>query len=347
MLEVRRALILLTTLAAGCVALPPPPPLVPYKASAALHDPTLELSSPLHLYSVTLDDIKTLSPHHTIIPDLGRYLTSQQRQVVNGETRKLLRIANTKLLPGTGILMRVRLFSNGITHPKPSTDFLIPLGVGEDPLDAYAEHLNLVATRSAPPPQGLVDVGYFVWLSKEEDEIFLIGILPREQDTAFRRAASLLADRKVELRQAGRTFKTYQIPDYAARALFWNERLEQAERSFGSEQRRAAVQALVERFEQLQREHTALLQMEAERSRRKRNGGGFLATAGSVLQIGKQVVANWPKIEAFFDPAPIKRDQTAMDAEVASLKGRALKRGDDLRDVERQLQAIPELNAAS
>lgn len=280
----------------------------------------------------------------SVIPGLFGFTDDMAvRATLNRDARAMLRQLDGALPIGTGVLARVRAFSNGVGSPTLPAQPIVPLAVGSDALDAMSEHLNLSTVQSRPVPPGYRDAGYYLWVQRVRARTFVLGVVPLARGADFETTAAKLADEKVRLTAAGRTYRQYQAPGYADRARFWLTRLQEAQDRFDNAGRRAAIEALVRRFDDLQREQAEIIQQAAERKQRRDALSGFIASANQVLSVGRTVLNGWKEAQAYFDAQSASRQTTVIKTNEDRLRSRSQALDSQIRDVERQLAGVPEL----
>lgn len=192
----------------------------------------------------------------------------------------------------TGHLLKVSIIADQFGNNTLPNGFLLPIGAGFDPVDAYSEYLNAqVIQTEIKTPQGFTNAGYYIWLKKVGDEI-TFSVIPKEAQQELTRQSNIMAMKKVEeKRYSFRPFSS-TIPNYISRANYWNNQIKEFEEQIRQQNHLSQVQALNKRFTELQQEHDKLVQKYNDLKNKLNNNSSFLNTVSALLSIAEFFASN-------------------------------------------------------
>jgi hypothetical protein len=186
--------------------------------------PPLKLGEEVDKASTALD-IETIPLGPSLFQLVGLiWRDALLEKQANEEFAKLQEQINQSLYhPKIGYLLEVSVYVNEWGHiVLPHGQLLYPIGIGTEPIDAYAEHLSKDTLRAGGPmPGGLNNGTFFIWITKK-GEVLQAGTIPKEFRRFFIEKSKEERDRRKVLADWRRVLPNNPYRSIA-RAQYWIE----------------------------------------------------------------------------------------------------------------------------
>jgi len=246
-----------------------------------------------------------------------------------------------------GQLLKIRLYQDEFGNAYLPEYFVLPCGVGMDPVDAYSEYLNTPAL-SEDISTTARDISYYLWVYKSESGLS-IGWIPRELNTRLFRSANLMAMAKVK--GDNRVYHPLQaaFPNYLSRANYWKQQVKDYEQQLNAAQRLNESRQLSQRFSDLQLEHAGLVEKYEQMQNRLANNSSFLSTTELILSVisdlnnvyqQTSVSTGSAKENISYDPALIRQRSAILEREIKSSKKQLDEKSNHLEEVDQSLKKL-------
>ncbi|WP_455286543.1 hypothetical protein [Cupriavidus necator] len=301
-----KILSLVGTLALACLANPVLACEETDRAKCAQTD--FEGASPV--YSIDLSKVKKSGSEVRVafLPDVAALLRNWlSNDQVTAQLHKYLVGLQTSLPAGSGTLLQVRVMTDDFGNSSLPVGFLLPIGAGINPTDAYAEFINRPTITVPAPNTTARESSHFVWIEKNDQGQLEVAAIPRDFTEALLREGQSLASEKVRLRAQGRPETTYRVPDYVARADYWQKLAAERQAALAAAGRTEAVGRLVSQFADLQKEHAALKSRFEQAQRQSSENQALLGGAQLLLDLGSK----WFESSGNAGTAPLSFDRSA------------------------------------
>lgn len=286
------------------------------RAKCALTD--FEGASPV--YSIDLSKGEKIGSEMRVafLPDVAALLRNRlSNNQFTAQLHKYLKGLQTSLPVGSGMLLQVRVMTDDFGNSTLPAGFLLPIGAGINPTDAYAEFINRPTITVPAPDTTARDTGHFVWIEKNTRGQLEVAAIPRDFTDRLLREGQTLASEKVRLRAQGRPEMTYQVPDYVARADYWQKLAAERQAELAAAGRTEAVGRLVSQFANLQKEHASLKLQYEQAQRQLSENQSLLGGAQLLLDLGSK----WLESSGNMGTAPLSFDRSAMLSRQDQLRG--------------------------
>ncbi|WP_454744022.1 hypothetical protein [Cupriavidus necator] len=315
------------------------------RAQCALTD--FEGASPV--YSIDLSKVKQSGSEVRVafLPDVAALLRNRlSNNQITAQLHKYLVGLQTSLPVGSGTLLQVRVMTDDFGNSTLPVGFLLPIGAGINPADAYAEFINRPTITVPAPDTTARDTGHFVWIEKNEKGQLEVAAIPRDFTDRLLREGQTLASEKVRLRAHGRPEMTYQVPDYVARADYWQKLAAERQADLAAAGRTEAVGRLVSQFADLQKEHASLKLQFEQAQRQSSENQALLGGSQLLLDLGSK----WLESSGNTGTAPLSFDRSAalarqdqLQESVVGLRKTIDQTTGRIKQVDESLGSVPEL----
>lgn len=279
----------------------------------------------------------------SLIPAIADYISQSVNATrFDREISNYLRSAERTLANNTGVLVQIRVYSDGSTNYLPST-FFIPLATGHDPIDAYSEFANRSSFMPAPPQTPLVDASYFLWINKISGEIAIANI-PREFTEALVQQGMRAAQEKTRLNSFCLRELPSTLPNFAGRASYWNGQLQVVERDVRYAERLEQITSLIKQYLALQKEFGGLVQKYESLKAKQSANKSFLNTVEIALKIGTFIVNNGSIFTGesqpglSYDPKIIRDQNDFIAVKVNETKGLLELKESEISELEKRIK---------
>lgn len=245
----------------------------------------------------------------------------------------------------SGMLLRIRVLTDELGHNSLPIDFLLPIGAGINPAEAYAEFINRPSiTAPTLLEAGFIDASYYIWIEKGTSDLALVSNIPHELTARLLREGQHLAAEKIRLRAMGNPVQTFMVPDYVARADYWSRLFQERRERFETQERARAVLALTQRFSALQLENSRLLSLYVERRRQLSEKKALVGSAERILDLAEILSKAGSQQPALsFDYADAKKATDLLKSEVDELDRMQRENMKNLKLADEMLVRTPEL----
>lgn len=306
----------------------------------------IDIAAASMAYSIDLNKLPPSSQQvgASLIPDLARIINNagMARRFNDGFANYLAEL-NERATAGGGHLVLIRITTNDMGDNLLRPDFLVPVGAGFDPVDAYSEFLNRPVVQIPPDTSTGRDASYFVWIQKTGDATFSLSPIVREMVPQLQRQGNLLANQKVTRQAHKQAYRSFLKPSFDDRARHWAQRVVARQAAFREADRLRAVERMVKRMDVLQSEHHQLVQLHEQQLRRAQSNQSLLKTLDVALAIGsviKDEVA--PRVSV--DHTLLKTQTERLQIEVAALEKSRDALASEFQKIDSELKTVPELH---
>ena len=246
------------------------------------------------LFSIDLDKTPATRQkvYVSLIPGVIQYINNQANAArFEEEMTAYLKILDEDLRNNAGVIVKIRLYADEYGNNHLPQNFLIPLSVGLDPIDAYSEYLNTPSLIAAPIQTSAKEESYFLWITKTSGEL-TVSKIPKEFNSALIKQSSKMAMDKT--REKSFTFNRFNssIPNYISNANYWNSQMQTYKTQIEQNNRIAQVKLLTDKFEQLQKEHSQLIQEYESLKNKQNSNNSLLKMLETAFKIGSFISDN-------------------------------------------------------
>lgn len=262
------------------------------------------------VYSIDLSKVRKSGSEVRVafLPDVAALLRNRlSNNQIAAQLHKYLEGLQSSLPVGSGMLLQVRVMTDDFGNSALPVGFLLPIGAGINPADAYAEFINRPTITVPAPDTTARDTGHFVWIEKNAKGQLEVAAIPRDFTDRLLREGQRLASEKVRLRAQGRPELTYHVPDYVARADYWQKLAAERQTELAAAGRAEAVSRLVSQFANLQKEHASLKLRFEQTQRQSSENQSLLGGAQLLLDLGSM----WLESTDNAGTAPLNFDRSA------------------------------------